>query len=301
MNNPFQQIDKSIFPATKRAGKAQKIVPASNVLDDISEEESTDQSLFLRAMSNVSRQGDQKKHVHKSGEFTLGEKLIIPKNDSIKGTNVARAIIKSPTPKIDGTPASATANDEDEFLGAMQEVVPLAGNGRSIHPVPDRKIAAEVAQDLMASFMEGKLEFALSNTNEYCEGYVVGLDEMTMNKLRAGALSPEAHLDLHGLNAVQAFEAMRNFMRGSWYKSLRTILIIPGRGQNSPNGIGILRTKVQDWLTQEPFKRIVLAFCTAQQLDGGLGSLYVLLRKYKKKGRVYWERTPNDVDLNELA
>ena len=57
--------------------------------------------------------------------------------------------------------------------------------------------------------MEGKLESALSFTNEYIEGHVVGLDQMIMNKLRAGSLSPEGHLDLHGLNAVQAFEALR--------------------------------------------------------------------------------------------
>lgn len=59
----------------------------------------------------------------------------------------------------------------------------------------------------------------------------------------------------------------------------------------------MLRGKLQTWLTQEPFKRVVLAFCTAQPHDGGPGSVYVLLRKYRKKGRVYWERLPADADL----
>ena len=27
------------------------------------------------------------------------------------------------------------------------------------------------------------------------------------------------------------------------------------------------------------------------------GSVYVLLRKYRKKGRIYWERMPADSDL----
>ena len=107
------------------------------------------------------------------------------------------------------------------------------------------------------------------------------------------------HLDLHGLNAQQAFETLRGFMRGSWYKGLRTILVVPGRGKNSPDGVGVLRGKLQSWLTQDPFKRVVLAFCTAQPHDGGPGSVYVLLRKYKKKGRVYWERMPADADLYE--
>ena len=64
-------------------------------------------------------------------------------------------------------------------------------------------------------------------------------------------LSPEAHLDLHGLNAQQAFETLRGFMRGSWYKGLRTILVVPGRGKNSPDGVGVLRGKLQSWLTQD--------------------------------------------------
>ena len=73
--------------------------------------------------------------------------------------------------------------------------------------------------------------------------------------------------------------------------------MVPGRGHNSPDGIGILREKFKSWITQEPFKRVVLAFCTAQKHDGGPGSFYVLLRKYKKKGHVYWERMPADEDL----
>ena len=145
--------------------------------------------------------------------------------------------------------------------------------------------------------MDGKLEFALTFSDEYLEGHVVGLDQMILNKLRGGGLSPEAHLDLHGLNALQAFEALRGFFKGSWYKGLRTVLVVPGRGRNSPDGMGVLREKLQSWLTQDPFKRVVLAFCTAQPHDGGPGSVYVLLRKYRKKGRIYWERTPADSDL----
>lgn len=297
MINPFQQIDKSKFPSSKHNHEKRKDLSV-DPLPQTTDEDIDDQVLFLRAMSNVSKQHCRKHQISQTSSFTLNEQVIFQRKD---GNVPQKSLQKEGPPQQEARNDAESDASQNDFLDAMQEVIPLAGNGRSVSPTPDRKKAPQIAQDLMASFMEGKLEFALSNTKEYCEGYVVGLDEMTMNKLRAGALSPEAHLDLHGLNTVQAFEAMRNFMRGSWYKSLRTVLIIPGRGQNSPNGIGILRSKVQDWLTQEPFKRVVLAFCTAQQLDGGLGSMYVLLRKYKKKGRVYWERTPNDADLNELV
>ena len=193
---------------------------------------------------------------------------------------------------------SSRSEDEDAiFMQAMGQVQPLQGRGRDIAPAPEAGTPPPQGQLSLQDFMEGKLEFALSFTDEYIEGHVVGLDQMIMNKLRAGSLSPEGHLDLHGLNAVQAFEALRGFLRGSWYKGLRTVLVVPGRGRNSPDGIGILREKLQLWLTQEPLKRVVLAFCTAQPHDGGAGSVYVLLRKYRKKGRIYWERLPADSDL----
>ena len=197
--------------------------------------------------------------------------------------------------------ANAAMQDMDEdaaaFLTAMGSVSPLSGGGRDVAPAPEPGTPPPHDDTSLQDFLDGKLEFALSFTDEYLEGHVVGLDQMILNKLRAGGLSPEAHLDLHGLNAMQAFEALRGFFKGSWYKGLRTVLVVPGRGRNSPDGFGILREKLQSWLTQDPFKRVVLAFCTAQPHDGGPGSVYVLLRKYRKKGRIYWERMPADSDL----
>ena len=146
--------------------------------------------------------------------------------------------------------------------------------------------------------MEGKLEFALAFTDEYVEGHVLGLDLLTVGKLQAGQFSPESHLDLHGMNAQQAFEALVGFFRAAYFKGQRTVLVVPGRGRNSPHGVPILREKVQEWFTQDPFKRVILAFCTARPADGGAGALYVLLRKFRKgQGKVCWERRPADPDL----
>ena len=91
---------------------------------------------------------------------------------------------------------------------------------------------------------------------------------------------------------------MVGFFRSAYYKGVRTALVVTGRGLNSPNGVPVLRFKVQQWLTQEPFRRVVLAFCTAKREDGGPGALYVLLRKYRKNsGKVRWDAMPADPDL----
>lgn len=187
--------------------------------------------------------------------------------------------------------------EDSEFLDAMRNIMPLGGKGRKVAPPPPELRMRVVPDPAFEDLLSDNCDFAVSFSDEYLEGYVSGLDELILNRLREGRLSPEAHLDLHGLNALQAFENLREFMRSAWFKGLRCVLIVPGRGRNSPDGLGILRRKLQLWLTQDPFKRVVLAFCTAQPHDGGPGSVYVLLRKYRKKGRVYWERMPADADL----
>ena len=323
--NPFRALSGRDFPSGRKQGgsvvtrkaekKSVKTVPA------LPEEPLADEDavLFYEAMSRV----ETVRHSGSKGKgFALQEHCSLP--DSLKPAKKSKTKDRRETAeKMSGQTACAKAamaqavastgfdarhdvadqigqsDDTALFLQAMGQVAPLQGGGRDVAPAPASRTSPPTGNADLQTLLESNLEFALSFTDEYLEGHVVGLDQMTMNKLRAGALSPEAHLDVHGLNAVQAFEALRGFMRGAWYKGLRTVLVVPGRGRNSPDGMGVLRGKLQAWLTQEPFKRVVLAFCTAQPHDGGPGSVYVLLRKYRKKGRIYWERMPADADLYE--
>ncbi len=333
--NPFRALDLKNFPDRKKAAAAKKCAlqpekgrgkqrvhagaAQDNVDDATLNPEETE--LFMQAMSRVRREG--KKGKGGTHGFRLEEQCSLPDaggrkkvrkenraatGEAAQRTSVAPERVRGeqagpmePEAAGEATQQQATANADDAdalaFLRVMGEVRPLQARGREVSPEPQPTTPPPRGELSLQDFMDGKLEFALSFTDEYLEGHVVGLDQMIMNKLRAGGLSPEAHLDLHGLNAVQAFEALRGFMRGCWYKGLRTVLVVPGRGRNSPDGMGVLREKLQSWLTQDPFKRVVLAFCTAQSHDGGPGSVYVLLRKYRKKGRIYWERMPADADL----
>ncbi len=190
--------------------------------------------------------------------------------------------------------------DEDapnEFLRAMDGVKPLQKAGREVPPATSAPALKQVAANVLQDIIDGKVEFELTFTDEYVEGYVVGVDPIIIGKLRQGGYSPEGSLDLHGLNSQQAFEALRTFIKAAWYRGSRCLVVVPGRGKNSPNGHAILRDKLKLWFTQDPFKRVILAFCTARPHDGGPGAVYVLLRKFKKKGRVAWERVPADEDL----
>ena len=203
------------------------------------------------------------------------------------------------TTGISATGDAHAPSEEALFHNAMLGVAPVSAKGRNVH-TPAEPPSCPPGQDPAAALrdlLDGKLEFAVCHTDEYLEGFVAGLDPLVLAKLRAGAFSPEGHLDLHGQNAHQALDSLIIFMKNAYRRSLRTVLIITGRGRNSPDGIGILRLQLQQWLTQDPFKRVVLAFCTAQTADGGPGAVYVLLRKYKKnRGKIVWERGPGDDD-----
>lgn len=242
-----------------------------------------DALLFLRAVQAM----PGKAQAQTAAPFTLSGLCQLPD---------IRTEVKK-TQKSKPEPAEPMARDDDLFLRAAAGASPLAPGGRAVSRAPAGGEPPALGQPTLEDFMAGRLEFAIANYDEYLEGHVVGLDESAMNRLRAGSYSPEAHVDLHGLNSLQAFESLRAFFRSAWFKGLRCVLVVPGRGRNSPFGQSVLRAKLQHWLTQEPFKRLVLAFCTAQPHDGGPGSVYVLLRRNPKKGRIFWERMPADADL----
>ena len=195
--------------------------------------------------------------------------------------------------------------EEDRlFAKAMQGVAPVTTKGRDV-PMPAAgkgKPAPPVdPAKALRDLLEGRLEFALYHSDEFMEGHVVGIDPMIPVRLRAGQFSPEANLDLHGQNAEQAHASLTWFIKNAYQRSLRTVLVVTGRGKNSPDGVGVLRPLLQRWLSKEPFKRVVLAFCTAKSGDGGPGAVYVLLRKYKKsRGKIVWEYSPSDDDFPDI-
>lgn len=209
---------------------------------------------------------------------------------------------EKPEPRADLLAAVGLSDKDaetDAFHRAVAGVAPLPGKGRAVVPEPEPQPApAFEPSNPLQDLVDGKVEFALSGTDEFMEGHVVGLDLLTVGKLQARQYSPETHIDLHGLNSEQAFQHLVAFFRNAYYKGARTALVVTGRGLNSPNGVPVLRFKVQQWLTQEPFRRVVLAFCTAKREDGGPGALYVLLRKHRKNsGKVRWDAVPTDPDL----
>lgn len=207
--------------------------------------------------------------------------------------------VAKPAPKIEQPAAVHDAEPDDDqlFFSAMSGVAPMnPEHGRQVDVRPEVPISKPPDPELQASkymqaFLNGDIDFELEYTEEYMHGYVKGMDLKAFRKLKNGGLSMEAHMDMHGLNADQAYDTLLFFIRECYLQGKRSVLLITGRGSGSPGGMSVLKQAVQGWLTREPLRRVVLAFCTAQAKDGGTGALYVLLRKRKKtEGKVKWDR-----------
>ena len=118
----------------------------------------------------------------------------------------------------------------------------------------------------------------LSAEPELRHGEAPGLDRRTRERLRRGQVDIDATIDLHGLTQTEAHRALNVFLKGAQDAGQRSLLVITGKGSR---GEGVLRDSVPNWLNAEPNRRMIRAFSHAAPKDGGLGALYVLLKRRK--------------------
>ena len=204
--------------------------------------------------------------------------------------SMAKKVKKKPkvqTPPINEQQESPESEDESYFQRAMEGVKPLTDqNDKSVsipskplrppYPAPD-DFAEGVMQ--LKRLVHGDLEMDISFTDEYIEGAVPGLSPKIMKNLKRGKFPIRGHLDLHGLNKQDAEIKVREFLIQSHKQGLRCVLIVHGRGLNSPDSFPVLKERIPVWLNRGAARKIVLAFATAKPYDGGTGAIYVLLRK----------------------
>lgn len=110
------------------------------------------------------------------------------------------------------------------------------------------------------------------------------IDRRAHRDLRRGRLEIDARLDLHGLRVAEAHNRVLAFLARAQQEGARVALIVTGKGARQ-NGHGdgyeggVLRRQTPLWLADPALRHIVAAFGEAAQPHGGLGALYVRLRK----------------------
>ncbi|HEY0666271.1 MAG TPA: Smr/MutS family protein [Gallionella sp.] len=163
------------------------------------------------------------------------------------------------------------SEDIELFRSAVGKVSPIAQPDR-ITPLPPRKPpfrqqpGSATIPDTLTDFVTGE------PPDEYLSN---GLSRMTLRKLRKGSWPVRDHLDLHGMDGDAARKLLQAFLHEAIQRNYRCVLVIHGKGLNSPGGEAVLRKLTRHWLAQHPR---VLAFCNAASNEGGSGAAVVLLK-----------------------
>jgi DNA-nicking Smr family endonuclease len=170
--------------------------------------------------------------------------------------------------------------DDEEFRRAVAGVAPLRQSRRATLRPPRRPATAEQRQrDEHAALQESLLgPVSLDDALESGEELVYlreGMPRQVLRKLRRGHWVVEDHLDLHGMNRVEAALSVAEFLRRCTLRRARCVRIVHGKGLGSRNREPVLKGKLRGWLS---VRDEVLAFCQAPAAQGGGGAILVLLK-----------------------
>lgn len=177
-------------------------------------------------------------------------------------------------------PGSLTGEDDDQlFRRAMADARPITTD--TVEPEKRRARALarfsrlDERQALKESMEADPHDMEIANGSALSYRHP-SVNLKTMRRLARGGISVQASVDLHGLNATEAKEALSAFIEQSVIRGHTCVRVVHGKGLRSGHAGPVLKRKVDQWLRRwEP----VLAFVSARPADGGTGAAYVLLRK----------------------
>jgi DNA-nicking Smr family endonuclease len=170
--------------------------------------------------------------------------------------------------------------EDDEFRRATRDVEPLRSPRRvERRRAPAAPVPQQTRRDERAALEESlhgprSVDDAIESGEELVF-LREGLSRQTLRKLRRGHWVVQDELDLHGMNRVQAADAVAGFLRECRARHVRCVRIVHGKGRGSHNREPVLKGKLRKWLV---VRDDVLGFCQAPAADGGSGALLVLLK-----------------------
>jgi DNA-nicking Smr family endonuclease len=89
-------------------------------------------------------------------------------------------------------------------------------------------------------------------------GQPAGVDTATWQRFHRGQVGSVRKLDLHGMTAQHAFQALRSFLRAAHADRVRCVEVVTGRGSTDGGG-GVLRRELPLWLNLPEIRPLVLA------------------------------------------
>jgi DNA-nicking Smr family endonuclease len=169
------------------------------------------------------------------------------------------------------------ANDTVLFRQMMADARPLKHSPRAAVP---RRVAAKARfrrddeREVLRESLAHDAQTSEVMSGEGLRFHRPSVGRRTFRKLARGGFSVQSELDLHGLSAVEAGVALRDFVNDCCLRHITCVRIIHGKGRGSGARGPILKRKVDSSLRRWDQ---VLAYVSARQVDGGTGAVYVLL------------------------
>jgi len=183
-------------------------------------------------------------------------------------------------------PPAPTADDSDLFLRTMSDVrrfdrpAPTTEKSAPSQPASRpavRRIDEDERQLFLDTLQRLKLDVTFQDgALDEDESVPAPLAVNRMRQLRRGAIRIDYELDLHGLTRDEALDALARFIGGAFKRGQQAVLIITGRGNNSP-GEPVLQRAVTGWLRGDG-RQFVAEFALAPGNLGGDGAVVVFLK-----------------------
>ena len=172
-------------------------------------------------------------------------------------------------------------SDSQLFREAIGTVTPVKHDAQ-LHrvakpkPWPKQRVADErqVVKDLALGLGDPEI----SETGDELYFKRDGVQSRLFQKLRRGQVPCDYELDLHGMTIAVAKLALAEFLHRARKADWRCVRIIHGKGRGSPDGIPVLKGKLDAWLRK---REEILAFASARPIDGGTGAMYVLIKRHR--------------------
>jgi len=154
----------------------------------------------------------------------------------------------------------------------------------SVRPLAPRAVAAEPAASSAATARAPPVRAATrapppAPAPPRAPG--VTLDASWDRRLARGMVQPDFTLDLHGHNLATAYDLLYRRLDQALREGARLLLLVTGKppGPERPVKRGAIRAAIGDWLAASRHSSQIAAVRNAHPRHGGLGALYIVLRR----------------------
>lgn len=197
-----------------------------------------------------------------------------------------------PKEKKQAAPPPRPVNEPQEeddallFLRSVEGARRIAGDAGPAAPRTEKTSAVTLrggSQEDVQLFLEAMQKIGTTFPHQAAEPEEDGEERRTATsrtrQLRRGSISIAETLDLHGYGKDEALQRLARFISGAYHRGSKAVLVITGKGLNSPEG-PVLQGSVDAWL-REQGKSMVIETAQAPRDKGGSGAVVVFLRTNK--------------------